>query len=616
MKTHHPERGTALIVSLVVVFTAALLAYSALTISTAQQKDLQRGAARIQARALAESGVHRALGWLRNVMQRSSSEPFVALDTIMPPDSPEEEGFLVSKDEPLIRNERRFGTFTVSMRARGAGDEREYVVTSTGYVPNSQRAVARTTVQAVVRANFGPTETLDHAYFLNNWGWFNGGTIFADGNVRSNGQFDCGGRNPTITGTPRYENAVGSDLQGYIDDNHDGLADGNDGGIFSGWEVTEAEHVKGNGGKTSNQHAFSDPLSMPDLHQLKAYEKRALESASSIKLRKSDGTELTVCDEVLGDEVGELQNLVLIGTPEEPIVIQGLVVVRGDLIIKGTVTGQGSIFAGGNVYIPDNLRYLNPPSSPRPENNTEAATEAWLSENQGADFLGLFSDENLVMGDFTNSDWDYNVGLWLDNPLNESIEDAGIDGIPYTRPGRDGITGTEDDDVLEGDGKWTVEYYSELDEELGLIPDGFGIGDPIPGSGEDLDGDGEFDGRIQTEDFQLSSPLTSDHWSGNLPPGVTYGELATMGLLAVDGVLGTNHAAGLASWGRGDLVFYGGLVSRNESILYATRSLQFHYDRRLLGGGMAELMPHGIRKLEITAWKVEEGRDGTRIHLD
>ena len=47
--------------------------------------------------------------------------------------------------------------------------------------------------------------------------------------------------------------------------------------------------------------------------------------------------------------------------------------------------------------------------------------------------------------------------------MNTSAEDSGVDRIPSTAVGKDGITGTADDDVLEGDGSWTVECYTSQD---------------------------------------------------------------------------------------------------------------------------------------------------------
>src|SRR6185436_10355439 len=116
--------------------------------------------------------------------------------------------------------------------------------------------------------------------------------------------------------------------------------------------------------------------------------------------------------------------------------------------------------------------YLNGPSTSRPNTTSQADTETWLTANWNKDFLGLFARENVVVGDFTDPTWQYYESWWMAHPLNSSVEDAGSDGIPNTRRGRDGILGTADDDVLEGDGVFTTEFYSDADEAHGLIPAG------------------------------------------------------------------------------------------------------------------------------------------------
>jgi hypothetical protein len=52
-------------------------------------------------------------------------------------------------------------------------------------------------------------------------------------------------------------------------------------------------------------------------------------------------------------------NLVLTGTEDNPIIIDGTVVVDGDLIIHGYVKGQGTLVARGNIYVPSDLEYLD-----------------------------------------------------------------------------------------------------------------------------------------------------------------------------------------------------------------------------------------------------------------
>jgi hypothetical protein len=52
-------------------------------------------------------------------------------------------------------------------------------------------------------------------------------------------------------------------------------------------------------------------------------------------------------------------NLILIGTKDNPVVINQQTIVKGDIIIKGYYTGVGTFWAQGNVYLPSDLQYKN-----------------------------------------------------------------------------------------------------------------------------------------------------------------------------------------------------------------------------------------------------------------
>ncbi len=52
-------------------------------------------------------------------------------------------------------------------------------------------------------------------------------------------------------------------------------------------------------------------------------------------------------------------NLILIGTPDDPIVITDDIAVNGDVIIQGVVKGTGQIFAKGNVYVTGDITYAD-----------------------------------------------------------------------------------------------------------------------------------------------------------------------------------------------------------------------------------------------------------------
>ena len=603
------RRGSALLATLLVMVVFAGLLYAASTLSHVEVKESRRAIDDVRAQYLAEAGVERGLAFLRQaVANQSAFDPLGGLTALFaggPTISP-----LLS--QPVLNQGAQVGSFSISMTAvEQTADSVTVAIDATGYVPASpaelpagRQLKAWRAMRTTVRYALAPSQVFDYAYFINNWGWLYGNTIRVNGNARSNGQFDAAGYRPTVTGQPLYDqvswdgaNAV---LSGYRDDNGDGLLDGNDGGVFAGWDIVGAHRVRGNGGVASNQHDYQPQVEMPNLNDLTRYEARAAQLGSSITI---GGAALS--GPVYGDEPSERQNLYLNGTWDNPIVLDGPVVVRGDVIITGYVTGKGAIYAGGNVYCPDSVRYKNPPSAPRPADNTQAATEAWLSSNWDKDFLGLFARENVVVGDHTNSTWRHYVSSWMGNSMNSSGEDAGVDLIPHTGPGRDGIVGTADDDVLEGDGSFTVDHYTEHDAELGTIPPGKNVGDPIPGTGEDIDGDGVYDGTLGLADLDFSSPLTPGHWGGMQTPIVRYRDIASLSASQLDAVLYTNHSFNWVVTGGQAARIRGALVCRNENVVYGTPELVVDYDARLLGGNTgaaAGLLPTTMLPPQVLRW--------------
>ena len=608
------RRGSALVSSLVVVAVLFGMIVSTTALSTVEVRSSRKMIDELRTKYLAESAVTVGIQYLDNVANKAPQDPIGAL----------EELFAVQANitpflgDAVMDGVNSMGEYTVRMSlVESTPASISILLEASGYLPAAPQNLpvgARvdswhslsTTVEFAVEAS----EIFDYAYFINNWGWLYGNTIFCNGNARSNGQFDAGGYAPTITGQPVYDSVVwdgtSATLVGYKDDNGDGLKDGRDGGVFSGWDVVNSGSIAGEGGNAANQHDFQDPVEMPNLSDLSVYKAQAISEASSISI---SGTVMT--DAVFGDGAGETGNLYLVGTIDDPIVLDGPVVVEGDLIISGYVTGQGAIYTGGNVYVPESLNYLDGPSSTRPTSNSQDATEKWLTDNWNKDFLGLFSAENVVVGDFTNSTWRSYVGGWMGSSLNSSKEDAGADGIPNTTKGKDGIAGTADDDVLENDALYTVEYYTQADADYGLIPAGKLVGDVIPGTGEDIDGDGAYDGTIDLADLDFAASLTALNWGGNFPGGgiSDYSDVSTVYANNLDAVFYTNHSFSYVVFGGSTAKINGALVSRNENIVYGTPTIEMNYDCRILGGnsGMAgSLLPKTLQTPSILRWARNE----------
>jgi len=100
-------------------------------------------------------------------------------------------------------------------------------------------------------------------------------------------------------------------------------------------------------------------------------------------------------------------NLILIGTPNNPIVIDEDVFVEGDVIIKGVVTGKGAIYAGRNLYTAGNVQVSNPPDPPGHgvcSGITDPDDCARANIDAGKDELRLAARGNIVIGDYTERD--------------------------------------------------------------------------------------------------------------------------------------------------------------------------------------------------------------------
>jgi len=606
------RRGTALVGLLFLAMSLSGLVLLSTAMSWNESQDSRSGFEEMRVDYIAEAGVERGLAELQEAIGKTAThDPFLGVTNLLAGGP-----FTVRSAEAVTRAGAQVGAYSVRVSlVEFDADSLVVDIESTGYLPDAPenlppgaRLDAWSSISTRVQFTLEPSKVFDYAYFINNWGWLYGSTIHCNGNARSNGQFDVAGYSPWIRGQPVYDSVefdgTNATLSGYQDDNQDGLADGNDGGVFSGWDIVDAGNIRGVGGDADNQHDFDGQVEMPNLSDMQIYEERALAEGNNISI---NGT--VVCDGVAGDTAGETGNLYLQGTVDDPVVLDGSVVVRGDLIISGVVTGQGAIYTSGNVYVPESVEYLNPPTTPRPADNQQATTEAWLADNWDADFMGLFSGENIVVGDHTNSTWRYNVGRWMSSSLNESAEDAGEDGIPNTHDGLDGVSGTADDDVLEGDGVYTVEHYSQSDADNGLIPPGLNVGDVIPGSGEDIDGDGQYDGRTTLADIDLSDPLDTTHWDGNVPAaGISnYSDIASLYATELDAVFYTNHSFSWTVLGGQTARINGALISRNENIIYGTPSIEMNYDARMLGGNSGlggNLLPKTVSPPEFLRWMI------------
>ncbi len=474
------ERGYTLLVMMTFIVVFVIMATGVLFLVNSEYYASKRQYESMKALYLAEAGIERAKSTIMTTGGIATVPSTFQLSDTGVSNDPQLDGVVVN----------------ISAEAEGGNI---FKVTADATVRGSKRVVT-----AYIIYN-PPAEVFNYAYFLNNWGWFYGSGITVNGDVRSNGRFDFQG-NPTVEGE-----------------------------VYAGQGIGGGENVLGKAGTVEDgeyiyQHPYSPTPEMPNLRNLTYYETKATETGGVISL---GGT--TIVSGVYGDDDGESGNIVLIGTPSQPIDISGPVVVRGDVVIKGTVTGQGTIYAGRNLYITGNIEYYDPPDTPRPSSDDIETINEWVADNAGKDIVGFTASENIVMGDYTSSNWQWLVDNYL---FGMGSEDVGQDGIPDT------------DDTGEDDGTFQAGY-------------------------EDLDEDSVFDDNYGWTDVQTGADITT---FANVPEDVEeFNDIATNDISKIEGVFYTNHS--LAGWGNG-IVVNGALISKDEA-LASYNSVTMNYDERL-----------------------------------
>jgi len=357
-------------------------------------------------------------------------------------------------------------------------------------------------LRAYIRKN-PPSKVFDYVYFLNNWGWWYGSSIYGWGDVRSNGRFDFKS-GPTLYGE-----------------------------IFSHFEIdTHGNDIKGSATNPEYQHPFIDRVEMPNLYNVDYYVNMAEEKGGSLMV----GSDLVI------DKVHE-GNLYLEGTDANPIRIDGPVVVTGNVIIKGKVTGQGTIYAGRNIYIAGDITYVNPPDYAEYKSIQQTnprdydAKRDWVDENKDKDLLVLAATENIWFGDYTKYYyWQYYV--W--NNSEWGLKYKGDEHV-----GADGIPGTDDDDIP---------YDHDNDP------------DTPPTTWYDIDGDGEVDDNYNWDvdvvvgDLSTYNRYPTDGYGKPIP----YSNVCQDSIQNVYAVGYTNHAyAGMGN----RIKIYGALITKDEAVV-------------------------------------------------
>ena len=493
---------------------------------------------------------------------------------------------------------------------------------------NPTGTVSSSTIEECIRFALMRSRVFDFAYFVNNYGWFQGNSITANGDVRANGNLylDSGctvngrayaARNDelgvigTIQNTGRmqslyeYWSGCGSFARptspAYLGGGEYG------GGYAAPVQVTSQDVA-------DRLNPYQDELTMPYISDLDEYVKYAqqvggkLSGGVAYKIDSSGNVQQynngTINAHYSGtgptgnSNLSDNGALVLVGTAANPIVIDGPVVVDSDVVIKGYVTGQGTIYSGRNIHIVGDIKYVNAPSWPHPDSNPDATAKANLSK----DLLGLAAKGNVVLGDYTVSSWlgssssglqyylqngpyvqryicdesDKNIGYPRTREYGWSSDETKFCGDYTQRDGGKKVTMSSSTKWVQKNGRWTQEKVTTIADSQtrkyyeSVCPDVII---------QSLCGDSQ----------------TSGYGGGGYSPTITH----------IDAVIYNNHGV---IGHIGNCTINGSLVCRNEAMIYEG-ALKINWDHRLysgLSGSMSDalgLPMDASRPPETLSWR-------------
>jgi len=425
------------------------------------------------------------------------------------------------------------GSYTVGITAVDATlVPKDVTIQSTAVVNNITK-----TITAVIRYDMSPSQVFDFSYFINNYGWFMGGGITSNGDIRSNGNFVFGG-SPTVNGDAYA--SINPDIGAA------GTITGNTSNLTIPQYRSQADLAARPTNPTAdpdagNDYAYEDGydgnserfpaqqlLTMPYLGDLSYY--RSLAASENGTIKQSGAT--LVNNELVG-------NIVLIGTDADPIEVDGPVVITGDVLIKGKITGQGTIYSGRNTHILGDIKYVDPPAWPKPDTDPTATDIT----NETKDFLGLAAKGNIVVGDYTKPDWIVALDSYLEPPFTQAYEVDPTDaGIGY------------------------VSYYD--------------------------DGDPYFDGDYTANDGGTKSDASARKYYESSYDDAYFATVADASnqIKQVDAVMYTNHAF---TGKVGAFTMNGSIVSRDEALVYSG-NIDVNYDVRVKDKGEEFYLPRAL----------------------
>ena len=615
MKDPRSSKGFVLVFSLVVSLCVGVILAGTLGYVSHAARQSAVSAARSRCRLAAMSAIEKVKNDVYLAFKRRNGDRsvlgFRVYDWFTAGWAPASLGsgnFRVDFDTSLVPIRTAFPEFSelrVRLRSAPVNDGNNALVTFFATASCATGNGMPVSVTIAERVSFGVdrSKVFDYAYFVNNYGWFEGSTITANGGVRANGDMSLS-QSPKVNGdvyaAVNEELGVPGDItngQGTMDNKNTyrstqyGTTDrarplqksSDDGGYDAPDTVTSADLTK-------RLHAnLSEGIDMPWISGLNDY----IAYGKELKSTLSQGGTYYINNANSGDpNYGYYQGpgpsgdptlpdnhaLVLEGTQSNPIRINGPVVVSNDVVIKGYVTGQGTIYSSRNIHIVGNIQYVNPPNW---ANKTAAAGNG----NSTKDLLCLAAKGNIVMGDCTASGW-------LDNTLKKVLTQQ-----PYVQP----YACAQADD-----GSW-------IDGDIGYPKAGNTV---FAGNYTSADGGNKVaqqavyqqkyvNGRWQNvlDHYNYSAATGRRYYDSVVPPNVISSRAST--ITQIDAVLYNNHGI----FGKlGQCTINGSLVCRNEGMIFSGK-LYLNRDYRLYSGSPENVMnqlvgmPLGTGKPVVLFWQ-------------
>ena len=465
---------------------------------------------------------------------------------------------------------------------------------------NPGGTVSSSTIEERIRFALMRSRVFDNAYFVNNYGWFQGSSITANGDVRANGNLyldsGCTVNGRAFAAKNDELNVIGTiQNKGKMQNRSEYWSNcGNfarpssptwTGGDYYGGGY-EAPLSVSTTDLENRLYPYQEELTMPYISDLSEYIKYAQDSGGklsggiSYKIDSNGNVTQTSLGTINAhyDGAGPSGNsslsdkgaLVLEGTASNPIIIDGPVVVDSDVVIRGYVKGQGTIYSGRNIHIVGTIQYVNGPTWSHPDSNPDATASA----NMSKDLLGLAAKGNIVMGDYTLSSWLGSSSSGLQYYLKSGpyvqqyICDESDKNIGYPRTREYGWTSNESKfcgDYTQKDGGKKVDVSSKTEYVY------------------------ENGRRVQKTTTTIADSQTRKYYESVCPEKLIQHLCADSQssrgayqptITRIDAVMYNNH--GIIGH-IGNCTINGSLVCRNEAMIYEG-ALKINWDHRLYSG--------------------------------